>query len=295
MIQSVIVTSGNVGATITLTEENPSHGFFLKSIDGLGPAKANVNVGQMATNDGSYYNSSRLEQRNIVLQLLFDDSYYGAVENARMNAYTYFPIKGEVELQIQTAHRNVKTIGYVESIEPDIFSQQEGAQISIICPDPYFYDATDQGRTYTRINEHEQWEFTYNGDFPLGVEMEIQFRSASLQVGNILIRNETTDQEILIDSDRIYAYTGNVIQTGDVLKISTVKGNKKVYLVREGAGGETEINILNCLSLDTDWIYLKKGSNYFTFDMEIRNEPDDPSYTRTEKFTIKYRTAYGGV
>ena len=137
MIKALTVTNPyGEPVRIVLANEDARHGLLIKSIDGLGPAKANINVVQMATLDGSYYNSARLDQRNIVIGLIFN----GDIENARLNTYEDFPIKGEVKLEIETDRRTVYTKGYVESNEPDIFSKQEEAQISIICPDPYFYD-----------------------------------------------------------------------------------------------------------------------------------------------------------
>lgn len=137
MIKSVTVTN-YVGDTakIVLAQDNPTHGFLIKSIDGLGPAKANINTTNFATNDGSYYNSARLEQRNIVIELLFGG--IPSIEEARQNTYKYFPIKKNLELLIETDNRLLKTTGYVESNEPQIFDKQEGCQISIVCPNSYF-------------------------------------------------------------------------------------------------------------------------------------------------------------
>ena len=147
MIYSIVVTN-YLGDRIKLELGKPDvSGFLIKSITGLGPAKANVNTTEVSTNDGSLFNSARLSQRNIVLDMVFINTVYGeSIEDLRQKSYKYFPLKKSVELTIETDNRYVKTTGYVESNEPNIFSSQEGTQISIICPDPYFYSAGEDGK-----------------------------------------------------------------------------------------------------------------------------------------------------
>ena len=124
---------------ITLPESDPSHGILVTDISGLGPAKANINQTDLVTADGGVFNSARLDSRNIVISLMFT----GDIETTRNNTYKYFPIKREVELVVETDKKTLGIIGYVESNEPNIFSDQEGCSISVICPDPYFYDVGD--------------------------------------------------------------------------------------------------------------------------------------------------------
>jgi phage-related protein len=140
MIKSITVTN-YLGDSIKLELGRPEQsGFLIKSISGLGPSKANINTTEVSTNDGSLFNSARLNQRNIVFDFIFVESINReSIEDIRQKSYKYFPIKKNVDLLIETDNRIVKTTGYVESNEPNIFSSQEGAQISIICPDPYFY------------------------------------------------------------------------------------------------------------------------------------------------------------
>ena len=59
---------------ITLNEAEPSHGMLIESISGLGPAKATLNRTELATADGSLFNSAKLEERNIVMKLIFTEA-----------------------------------------------------------------------------------------------------------------------------------------------------------------------------------------------------------------------------
>ena len=116
MIYSIVVTN-YLGDRIKLELGKPDvSGFLIKSITGLGPAKANVNTTEVSTNDGSLFNSARLSQRNIVLDMVFINTVYGeSIEDLRQKSYKYFPLKKSVELTIETDNRYVKTTGYVES------------------------------------------------------------------------------------------------------------------------------------------------------------------------------------
>ena len=58
MIKSITVKNYlNDQITLELTRPEKS-GFIVESIDGLGPAKANINVTDISTNDGGIFNSS---------------------------------------------------------------------------------------------------------------------------------------------------------------------------------------------------------------------------------------------
>ena len=236
MIYSFTVTN-YLGDTIKLTLREPaSSGFLIKSVTGLGPVKANINTTEVATNDGSKFNSARLTQRNIVFQLAFVDTINGeSIEDVRQKSYKYFPTKKNVDIVIETDNRYVKTTGYVESNEPNIFNSQEGTQISIICPDPYFYTAGENGDIITEFYSiTPMFEFPFSNECQLSdmdeaniVFSEIQARAAGVityygdtEIGivirihavgeatNISIYNTDTREVMRIDTGKIEKITG---------------------------------------------------------------------------------------
>lgn len=288
MIYSFTITN-YLGDTIKLTLREPAlSGFLIKSVTGLGPVKANINTTEVATNDGSKFNSARLTQRNIVFQMVFVDTLKGeSVEDIRQKSYKYFPTKKNVDIIIETDNRYVKTTGYVESNEPNIFSSQEGAQISIICPDPYFYTAgdngdivtefysiapmfefpfsneslTDQMIVFSEIQSRAAGVITYYGDTEIGMVIRIH---ALGEATNIAIYNTDTREVMRIDTDKIKKITGKGLVVSDDIIINTAKGNKSITLLREGVS----YNILNCLGKNPDWFTLTKGDNVFAFTAE---------------------------
>ena len=307
MIYSIVVTN-YLGDRIKLELGKPDiSGFLIKSITGLGPAKANVNTTEVSTNDGSLFNSARLSQRNIVLDMVFINTVYGeSIEDLRQKSYKYFPLKKSVELTIETDNRYVKTTGYVESNEPNIFSSQEGTQISIICPDPYFYSAGEDGNNVTNFYTIDpMFEFPFSNeslDEPLLVFGEIQIKTEGVityygdsEIGvmiyihaigpatNINIYNTETREVMRINTDKISSLTGKGIVASDDIVINTAKGEKSITLIREGVS----YNILNCLDKNTDWFTLAKVDNIFAF-------PADSGVTNLQ-FRVENKVIYEGV
>lgn len=307
MIYSIVVTN-YLGDRIKLELGKPDvSGFLIKSITGLGPAKANVNTTEVSTNDGSLFNSARLSQRNIVLDMVFINTVYGeSIEDLRQKSYKYFPLKKSVELTIETDNRYVKTTGYVESNEPNIFSSQEGTQISIICPDPYFYSAGEDGNNVTNFYSIDpMFEFPFSNeslDEPLLVFGEIQIKTEGVityhgdsEIGvmiyihaigpatNINIYNTETREVMRINTEKISSLTGKGIVASDDIVINTAKGEKSITLIREGVF----YNILNCLDKNTDWFTLAKGDNIFAFTAD--------SGVTNLQFRVENKVIYEGV
>lgn len=307
MIYSIVVTN-YLGDRIKLELGKPDvSGFLIKSITGLGPAKANVNTTEVSTNDGSLFNSARLSQRNIVLDMVFINTVYGeSIEDLRQKSYKYFPLKKSVELTIETDNRYVKTTGYVESNEPNIFSSQEGTQISIICPDPYFYSAGEDGNNVTNFYSIDpMFEFPFSNeslDEPLLVFGEIQIKTEGVityhgdsEIGvmiyihaigpatNINTYNTETREVMRINTEKISLLTGKGIVASDDIVINTAKGEKSITLIREGVS----YNILNCLDKNTDWFTLAKGDNIFAFTAD--------SGVTNLQFRVENKVIYEGV
>lgn len=304
MIHSITVTN-YLGDSIVLELARPEQsGFIVKSVEGLGPAKGNVNTVEVSTNDGGVFNSARLSIRNPVLDLVFLETNTETIEDIRHKSYKYFPVKKKVKLLIETDNRVSEIEGYVEHNEPAIFSNQEGCQISIICPYPYFYSAGESNITiFSGIEPLFEFPFeneslvtdllemgevqnsaeqviTYNGDAEIGVTIIIY---AVGDASNVTIYNAGTREVMRIDTDKLAALTGDGIVAGDEITIKTTKGDKSITLLRDGV----TTNILNCLDKNADWFQLVKGDNVFVYTAETGNS--------NLQFRIENRVIYEGV
>lgn len=304
MIKSITVTN-YLGESLKMELARPElSGFAITSITGLGPGKATINKTEVSTMDGDLYNSARVGARNIVISLRY--LMKNTIEEARQLSYKYFPLKRNIKLLIETDKRKAEISGYVESNEPDIFSKEEGAVISIICPYPYFYSAGSDGmNTIVFSGVEAMFEFPFSNESTsedLIVMGSIQHKTEQLirylgdtevgivikmhavgEVRNVVIHNVTTREIMRIDTDKLEAFTGSTIEAGDEITIVTIKGQKSITLLRDGV----EINILNCLDKNVNWFSLHKGDNIFAYTAEYGNA--------NLQFKIEHRTIYEGV
>lgn len=300
MIKSVTITNYlGESLKINLSERNPKHGLLVTKIEGIGPVKATINKTDLATSDGSKYNSSKLTERNVVLTLRFTestpeltDNYVETtynIENTRQRTYRYFPAKRECTLSIETDNRNARVVGYVESNEPDPFSKEEGCVISIICPDPYFYSnalgysphvtefagldgefefpfsnesLTENLIEMGAIGTILEKAFPYFGDQENGIMMNIHF------IGEVNT-NIRIDKRLPTNHSQVMGYFLLEIEKFRALMGTNFLAgdvieintttNPSIKLLRSG----TYYNILNAASRDSDWFKLDKGTNVF--------------------------------
>ena len=238
MIHSITVTNYR-GDSLKMELTRPQDsGFIIEKVTGLGPGKANINTSEVSTNDGAIYNSARVPSRNIVISVKY--LFKETIEEARQTSYKYFPLKRKVTLLIETDNRMAEIEGYVESNDPDIFSQEEGSDISIICPNPFFYDALSTTETsfsgivpafefpfsneslteplleFSVIEDVTDRVIDYKGDAEVGVTISIQARG---EAGDITIYNVDTAETMVVYNSLIESLTGSGIVDGDEINI----------------------------------------------------------------------------
>ena len=294
MIRSFSVTNYR-DETMKCVLTNPSEeGFVVASIDGLGPNDATVNVSDISSIDGGLFNSARIGSRNIVISLVYYYDSKWSIEELRHKSYRFFPPKKKVQLFIETDYRAVYIEGYVESNSVSIFSKQEGSQISIICPNPYFNSIQKEYNEYNsyavpaftfpfskdmdneqdkkllmgRILDYKLTEIAYSGDVDTGLIFDIAFKSNISNNSTIQITNGNTGIQNTISIAKIITLVSgmlsgfNAITSGDSLLFSTVKGNKYLTFLHDG----NEYNVLGAVSSNGDWVYLIPGINRIRID-----------------------------
>lgn len=261
-------------------------GLLITEIEGLGPPKADINMTKLATSDGGIYNSGRIDMRNIVIKGIF--TYATTIEEARLMSYKFFPIGKQITFQIETDKRIGYVSGYVESNEPDIFSDLEEMQVSVLCEDPFFTDKNgeteqvfsnieplfefvyeNQGHNpVTEMGQYIKYRqniVVYNGDSEAGCVFDFH---AIGEVRNVTFYNTRTNEQIYIDTDKLRQKTGAGFGAGDSIIVTTIRGKKSVYLLRDGV----YTNILNIMSKNTSWPQLAKGENIFQYTCDYGEE-----------------------
>lgn len=266
---------------------NNSEKYNIIRVEGLTPPPTAVNTATAGTLDGSFFNSARVEQRNLVITLVIN----GDIEANRQALYKIFPRKTKCTVYFKNQNRDVKIDGYVEMLEGDLFSMREQIQISIICPRPYF-EAINALYTelskiialfefpfsivtpipFSEILDYPICTINNTGDAECGTKIDIDFFGSA---SGLKIANTTNQTYFELD------YT---FQDNDHVVIDTNSGSMGVYLERAGVRS----NLLNYVAKNSTWLKIIPGENIFTFTLNTGDDED-------VKIHFKTSLLYGGV
>lgn len=236
--------------------------YMTSKIDGLNPPAGTVSTSTYAGMDGSYLNNDFIEKQNVVIP--FEMRGFD-VELRRHELYRVVKPSRYIKIYYSTKNISVYAEGIVETCEVENFEKLTNGQISILCPDIYWYSTETQIAEYSRVrgafhficpdndepfpigtyNTQDMMTINNNGD-EVGFTLEISGGPAK----NPTIYNALTDEYMQISGD---------IQKGDSITITTKTGNKTVTLEREGI----VTNIINRLVSGSTWLNLKTGENKF--------------------------------
>lgn len=308
MIKSLIVTN-HVGESIVLELRSPEKsGFLIQSITGLGPVKGSVKFTDNASGDGGLFNSARIGTRNIVLNVLLLEK--PTIEATRLLSYKFFPVKKPINIVIETDERLVSIDGYVETNEPNIFSKNESASISIICGDPYFRSLEEQSTLFSGISPSFEFPFDnndlhepliefgnikkentrniiYYGESEPGLVIEIKMFS---KASSISIYNTGTREQMIISSANLKNILSDdseseecFFENKDLITINTYSNDKAITLLRNGV----TYNIINTLDRKSSWFKLSRGNNIFGYTV--------PEGVDAVNFKICNKVLYEGI
>lgn len=122
--------------------------FMFSKIEGLNPPAGTISTSRYAGMDGSYLNNAFIEKRNVVIS--FEMRGFG-VEKRRHELYKVVKPSRHIKIYYKTANISVYAEGIVETCEVENFEMLTNGQISIICPDIYWYSTETQIAEYSQI------------------------------------------------------------------------------------------------------------------------------------------------
>ena len=317
MLKSVFVTNHH-GERYELPLSNPdASGFLIKNISGMGPVKTSINTSSGALSPGEFFNSSKIEKRNIVIDLdYYPDS--GLIENQRLQSYRLFEVNTPVDIEFLTDKNHVVAHGYVESNEPTIFSQNCGTSISIVCPDPYLYSKSDKRFSMSNLVRAFKFQFKnpdpYNPPYDLdedprmeptlmmgyydknsikslynegnasniGVLMRIVVGSAGLS--NFVFGNISNGKTFTLNDDVVDNIVPDGILEHDEILVNSTRGHKSIILRRRENDSYKEYNILPAKEYNSDWLTIDAGENNIYYYCNGGNDTADVSLTYTPAF-----------
>lgn len=275
------------GDALILTGREPEYQII--SINGLNPPKAQINTATIVGLDGAVFNSAKLETRNIVLLIKIN----GEAEANRHRLYQFFRTKESCRFFFRNGALDVFIDGYVENVECDLFEQGQTAQVSIICPYPYFRSVSESVSDSVSADSQFVFPFSINYNEPVILSTYIDsgavlvYNESESEAGAVIeidlmndassieLRNTATGDDFILE----HAFT-----SGDKIIVDTNKGKKSVTLMRNGRTS----NIFSALVRGSVFFQLVPGVN--VFDYLIDGEQDADVY-----ISFRYFNTYRGV
>lgn len=273
MLTSVEVRTAQ-GTLLTLPLLDVYNGLIVEEITGLDPVKATIVTSTFANLDGAQYQSSRREPRNITMRIGLEPDYAtDTVEDLRRRLYAYLMPTSSVSLRfIMSDGLELDIQGRVESFEAPLFVKEPAVDISIVCFDPDFYDATPVTISGTSVSTTTETLLTYPGTVPSGLLLTL---SPNRSVSEFDIYHRPPDAILRT----MYLYYALIY--ADVVKINSVRGAKYASLTR----ASTTIPFVFALSPVSSWFQLMPGDNYIRVYATGAGIP----------YTIQYTKRYGGL
>lgn len=258
-----VTVENKYGESLNLTNNAD---YALVQVGGLTPPTATINTGVLATKDGSVFNSSRLNDRNITLMIVPRRK----IERTRVSLYKYIKSKQYIKIWIKNGLRDVWIDGYVESVEGDLFENPQKIQVSVICPDPYFksretivtsfskvtagftfpFSITNAGKAISTTELYTEKNIYNPSDDETGIIVELYAKTD--KVLEPALYNQTTGEKFTIQYE---------LTAGDKVILNTRRGEKSLIAIHNGV----TTNIINNMVRDSKWFTLIAGDNIFSY------------------------------
>lgn len=249
------------GGKIELTNNDA---YVIKSIDGLDPPDALLNLYKVAGVDGTSYNSATLDNRQIILTIAINDP----AEDNRNALYKYFQAKRPSRLYFSDDTKEVYAEGYVQNITIPLFEQKQLFQVTMICNDPYLHYATPLEYSF---GDGTEGLFEFPFSIPSGgIEFSVAESGHDFIVNNpdgecgliikFLASGSVSNPRLYHgDSDEFIGVTTSM-QSGDEIVINTRVGAKSIQRIR----GTSVTNLISSRMSGSSWIRLFQGDNSFS-------------------------------
>lgn len=272
-VQKLEITNAR-GNVLSLNIEEDDGPYQISSIEGLDPGKATLVSSNSAGADGAVFQSATRPPRNVKINLDldpdFDETTY---ESARTELYKWFMPKAKIrQTYYMSTGLSLNIDGIVESNDSPIFDEDPDVSVSLMCFDPDFIDDQVVSLDWTSVDDITNLPIEYPGTIDAGTIVTLH---VNRNIDGFSIYN-TVEEGLTYQLD----FSG-ILLNGDVLVISSLKGNKGITLTRAGISS----SFLFGRSSQSSWINLENGTNQFRVFAE-----GDPI-----PYTLEYAVRYGGL
>ena len=261
-----LVVKNAANKTLNLTD-NPN---YFTVAEGFNALTSNINTTASAVGHGSVFNSSKLANRNITLQIILR----GDIEASRLALYEFFSPLFKITFFYQNEHRRVHISGYVESFECNPNVSNETANISVICNEPFLLDdcpdiqelsnikdyfkfpcsVPKEGVSFGEVKGNSETVIINKGEHEVGCIIVLWAKgsiSAPLKITNLL------------NGQFFELNTG--MNVDDVIIIKTSVKQKSAKLYRDGY----ETNLFSQITDSSSWLQLYPGENILSVNSSL--------------------------
>ena len=270
-----VITCTNIEDNISLTfNEREFNPFLLVSADGIYDTKNNIFSQDNTFIDGTEYFGSVMQARNIVIVLKDIDNY----DDNRDKIDRVFQSKKMGTLLVEDNKHKRAIDYYTESVTSTATVGSRLTTISLICPNPHFYDPVDNVLMIATLVPNFRFphnfleggeEFSYQNPNMIG---QIYNENAEEYTGMtivITVLDVVSNPSVIKIETREKIKVGGegnnlVMDVGDTLVITTQTGNKNVLFTRNGVTEEFN----HYLTSDSVFFQLTRGLNSIGYDAD---------------------------
>ena len=269
--------------------------FHIKNIQGITTATSSLSSVVIGGIDGDDINNVQAQPRPIIIDLEIKSGVN--VEEAKRAILQVVKLKQNASLIWEQNNKTVKIEGIVEIVDMPRFTDSVVMQISLHCEQPFWEDIDyivqqideainlhyftsvegdmlyfpQEGLPFGEYDVSRTRQIHNAGDVAVGVEIEI-------------LAYKTVTNPIIYDTDNNYFGVGYgdgikkvVMHEGDIIRITTHKGNKTVTM--------NGTSILGRVKPQSTWLQLQAGDNTFSINSE---EADTDNMT----FSLVYKQRF---
>lgn len=268
----------SAGSVLTLPFGDPVAGVYIKSIDGLDPVKANMVTSSFPSQDGEQYQTAHRPARNLTLSLGFSpDWVLTTPKTIRDNLYKWFMTKQQNELRFyEDSGLIVSIAGRCESMVSPRLTSDPDAKVGIYCFLPDFIGMANETIAGSSVSDSTEATANYIGTTDTGFLFTLNVNRT--MTGFSLYMRGPDNLQYVMD---VVLPSGSMV-AGDILKISTIPGNKYATLTHLGV----DTNVLYAISPSSPWMVLQPGNNKIRLLV---------SGAGAVPYTIQYTDKYGGL
>ena len=267
--------------------------FTLENVDGMTTAETDISSVTVGGVDGDTVNAIQATFRAIIIDLRINSGEN--VEDVKRQILKVVKLKQRGRLQWTQNGRTVEIAGKVEAVEMPRFTNAVIMQITLHCAQPFWEDIDDvvqqiNGAINLHYFTHSPADMLYFPESGIAfgeydtTRVKSFYNAGDVSVGFeiTIVAHDTVTNPIIYNQDGEFfgiGYEENpfIMQTGDIVVISTHKGNKTVKF-----NGDIIFDKIKPLSA---WLQLATGDNQFSIDS------NDESVSNLS-FSLKYKQRY---